>query len=57
MQVQVALDTARTGRSCLTIAHRLPTIRDANQIAVVDQGCVKEQVSAIRAQMIYLHIV
>ncbi|CAF0902236.1 unnamed protein product [Adineta steineri] len=40
--VQDALDQARTGRSCLTIAHRLPTIRNSDKICVVDRGQIKE---------------
>lgn len=40
--VQEALDQARTGRTCLTIAHRLPTIRNSDKIVVVDRGQIKE---------------
>jgi hypothetical protein len=38
----VALDVVRTGWSCLTVPHRLFTIRDVNQIAIVDREYVKE---------------
>lgn len=40
--VQEALDQARTGRTCLTIAHRLPSIRNSEKICVVDRGEIKE---------------
>jgi ATP-binding cassette subfamily B protein len=40
--VQVALDTALTGRTSLVIAHRLSTIRSADQILVVDDGRIVE---------------
>lgn len=40
--VQDALDVARDGRTCLTIAHRLATIRNSDQIVVVDRGRIKE---------------
>ncbi len=36
--VQHALDSALTGRTALVIAHRLSTVRGADQILVVDQG-------------------
>ncbi len=45
--VQAALDKARSGRTCLTIAHRLTTIQDSDKIAVVDRGKMKEEVSVI----------
>ena len=41
--VQRALDTALAGRTSLVIAHRLSTVRGADQIAVVDGGRVVEQ--------------
>ncbi|RUS91669.1 hypothetical protein EGW08_000642 [Elysia chlorotica] len=40
--VQEALDKARAGRTCITIAHRLTTIRDADKIAVFKAGVVHE---------------
>jgi ABC-type multidrug transport system fused ATPase/permease subunit len=40
--VQEALDKAREGRTCITIAHRLTTIQDADVICVVDKGRIVE---------------
>ena len=40
--VQEALDQAKEGRTCLTIAHRLTTIQNSEQICVVDRGIVRE---------------
>lgn len=40
--VQAALDKAMQGRTCITIAHRLATIRNADVICVVDRGSVAE---------------
>ena len=40
--VQDALDGAREGRTCIVIAHRLSTVRNADQIAVIDNGVVAE---------------
>ncbi|MEO9139322.1 MAG: ABC transporter ATP-binding protein [Jatrophihabitans sp.] len=40
--VQQALDELARGRTTITIAHRLSTVRDADQIAVIDQGRVVE---------------
>ncbi len=41
--VQRALQTALVGRTSLVIAHRLSTVRDADQILVVEDGRVVEQ--------------
>jgi ATP-binding cassette subfamily B protein len=41
--VQRALDTALQGRTSLVIAHRLSTVRDADQILVIDDGRVVER--------------
>jgi ATP-binding cassette subfamily B protein len=41
--VQRALDTALEGRTALVIAHRLSTVRDADQILVVDEGRIVER--------------
>ncbi|EPQ15932.1 Bile salt export pump, partial [Myotis brandtii] len=40
--VHVTLDKAK-GRTCITIAHRLPTIQDSNIIGVMSQGTVIEK--------------
>ncbi|KAF5286694.1 hypothetical protein FQA39_LY16177 [Lamprigera yunnana] len=40
--VQEALDSARVGRTCIIIAHRLTTVQDADVICVVDQGRICE---------------
>jgi ATP-binding cassette subfamily B protein len=41
-QVQAALDSALHGRTAIVIAHRLSTIRDADRIAVLDDGRIAE---------------
>lgn len=41
--VQEALDNAKQGRTCITIAHRLTTIQDADLICVISEGKVAEQ--------------
>uniref|UniRef100_A0A8C0VXG4 Bile salt export pump n=1 Tax=Cyanistes caeruleus TaxID=156563 RepID=A0A8C0VXG4_CYACU len=41
--VQMALDKAREGRTCIVIAHRLSTIQNADIIAVMSQGLIIER--------------
>jgi len=41
--VQEAIDTLSRGRTTITIAHRLSTVRDADQIIVLDHGQIIER--------------
>lgn len=41
--VQETLLTLREGRTCIVIAHRLNTIRNADRIVVIDQGRIAEE--------------
>lgn len=41
--VQAALDQVSRGRTTITIAHRLSTVREADQIIVLDQGSAVER--------------
>ena len=42
-QIQESLDVLSKGKTCLVIAHRLSTVRDADRIAVVDGMHIVEQ--------------
>jgi ATP-binding cassette subfamily B protein len=41
--IQAELDRIARGRTTLVIAHRLSTVMDADQILVLDQGCIVER--------------
>ncbi|KLL97000.1 hypothetical protein NJ76_08970 [Rhodococcus sp. IITR03] len=41
--MQQALDAARSGRTTITIAHRLSTVRNADEIVVLDRGRIVER--------------
>ena len=41
--IQQSLQTLMQGRTCFVIAHRLSTIRHADQIAVLEDGCIIER--------------
>ncbi len=41
--VQRAVDTLSAGRTTITIAHRLSTVRDADQIVVLEEGRIVER--------------
>ena len=42
-QIRAALERLRQGRTCFVIAHRLVTVRKADQILVLDGGVVAER--------------
>ncbi|KAG7198448.1 hypothetical protein KM043_005833 [Ampulex compressa] len=57
--VQAALDKAMEGRTCITIAHRLATIRNADVICVLEKGMVAEMGThddLLAAHGLYAHL-
>ena len=40
--IQNSLSALKTGRTTLAIAHRLSTLRDADQLAVIEEGTLIE---------------
>lgn len=41
--IQKGMDALMEGRTVFVIAHRLSTVRNANCIAVIEQGCIEEK--------------
>lgn len=59
VEVQKAIDTLIKGRTVIAIAHRLKTIKDADQIIVLDNGRIKEEGThdeLVRNEGLYAHL-
>lgn len=52
-QIQESLDRLSEGKTCIVIAHRLSTVQNADQIALIDDKNIKEQGS--RADLLALN--
>lgn len=52
-RIQAAMESVTAGRTCLTIAHRLSTVRNADLILVVKNGKIVEQ--GTHSQLLALH--
>ncbi|MBR2571930.1 MAG: ATP-binding cassette domain-containing protein, partial [Clostridia bacterium] len=42
-RIQRSLDELSKGRTALIIAHRLSTVRGADRILVIEDGCIREE--------------
>lgn len=59
LEVQKAIDSLIKGRTVIAIAHRLKTIKDADQIIVLDNGRIKEEGThddLVRNEGLYAHL-
>lgn len=59
VEVQEAIDSLIKGRTVIAIAHRLKTIKDADQIIVLDNGRIKEEGThddLVRNEGLYAHL-
>ena len=59
VEVQKAIDSLIKGRTVIAIAHRLKTIKDADQIIVLDNGRIKEEGThddLVRNEGLYAHL-
>ena len=52
-KIQASLDRLSKGKTCIVIAHRLSTVRDADRIAVVEDRHIPEQ--GTRAELLKLN--
>ncbi|MBR3961607.1 MAG: ABC transporter ATP-binding protein, partial [Clostridia bacterium] len=43
IMIQQALDELCEGRTTIVVAHRLSTVKNANEIAVIEEGVVTER--------------
>lgn len=59
VEVQKAIDSLIKGRTVIAIAHRLKTIKDADQIIVLENGRIKEEGThddLVRNEGLYAHL-
>ena len=42
IKIQLAIDSLKEGRTIISIAHRLSTLRDADMLCVIENGELKE---------------
>ena len=43
MQIQASLETLARGRTVIVVAHRLSTVKNADEIVVIDQNGIVEK--------------